>query len=729
MPNLSTAVDDFDDGVLNTTLWTQRTGATISESAGALHVPSTLATGRAGTNAAYTFDSAFAQVSLPARNGAAICLAEVMVTSPLNVTLAELGFQFNVVTGVMNMQSRLAGIDLTTVSLPYDPVAHRWVKVRRDGSNVVWETSPNGVTWTVRRTAAIPLWLSVNNDIRFFAIATRDSGTVSDFLVHNFNVAPQRQISAGVSFAATGGGSAAAAASRRAAAALSATGGGSAAGRAVRGAGAVAAAVGAMSDAARRTRVSAATGSGSGSLSAAARRTRVAGTAVAATGGLSGVTQGVRGADASAAATGALGGSGAGVRPGGVVMAGTGDAGAAPAAARTTAVAADGTGGLSVGARGRRPADTTFPGETAATVVPGRTAAGFAAAQSAAALSAAADRTAPADAALSAAAAATAVPAPVDRDTAAGVAGVADLDATGSAVRDPATAPLDATGGVSAFPTGGTITDAAAPGGGELTASPARTAEGSVTLAGTGGLGVEGERIHKTAGRAPTIGGNLNTVSGAVRGSTVTLPGAGQAAAADFATLAVREGEVTAAATGGLSVTARVVRRSAAAFAATSAMWHEGRVPVAGSGTVTVSRLSGAASPARLSGSVESTPGGGSAVAALQPLTLYEGNDETLSVTILPADGESLSTVTAIEFYLKADACDGDDDDGVLFLSTENPPGGVTIVSQSADEIVATVEIPASALVDPYGRFWRLDVMTGVLRRTAMYGPVTVLDL
>lgn len=116
-------------------------------------------------------------------------------------------------------------------------------------------------------------------------------------------------------------------------------------------------------------------------------------------------------------------------------------------------------------------------------------------------------------------------------------------------------------------------------------------------------------------------------------------------------------------------------------------------------------------------------------MATLQPITLFEGNAETLTVTILPPDGGTLTGVTALEFYLKADACDDDDAEGVVTLSTVSPPGGVTIDTQTADEIVATVEIPASALVDPYSRYWRIDALTGSARRTAMYGPVTVVDL
>lgn len=39
--------------------------------------------------------------------------------------------------------------DTTT---PYDPVLHRWLRLRHDGTNVHWETATNGMAWVDRRT-------------------------------------------------------------------------------------------------------------------------------------------------------------------------------------------------------------------------------------------------------------------------------------------------------------------------------------------------------------------------------------------------------------------------------------------------------------------------------------------------------------------------------------------------------------------------------------------------
>jgi hypothetical protein len=42
---------------------------------------------------------------------------------------------------------------VSDTTLTYDPVLHRWVRLAHDGTNVLWQTSDNGLSWTTRRTA------------------------------------------------------------------------------------------------------------------------------------------------------------------------------------------------------------------------------------------------------------------------------------------------------------------------------------------------------------------------------------------------------------------------------------------------------------------------------------------------------------------------------------------------------------------------------------------------
>lgn len=114
-------------------------------------------------------------------------------------------------------------------------------------------------------------------------------------------------------------------------------------------------------------------------------------------------------------------------------------------------------------------------------------------------------------------------------------------------------------------------------------------------------------------------------------------------------------------------------------------------------------------------------------MADLRPITLVEGNDETLHMTITPVDpAEDLTAITSLEVYLKTDDCTSDTDASTLKLTTASA-AEVLIVSQTPAQIVADAFVPGSATIPAYDRWWRVDGVGGSgARRTAEYGPVTV---
>lgn len=105
-------------------------------------------------------------------------------------------------------------------------------------------------------------------------------------------------------------------------------------------------------------------------------------------------------------------------------------------------------------------------------------------------------------------------------------------------------------------------------------------------------------------------------------------------------------------------------------------------------------------------------------------LTLIEGNTETVKETVLDDDtGQPLNlSGKTVEFYLKADATVPDTDPSVVKLSTST--GEVTITDAAGG--VATVAVPAQSA----GTSWRrLDVVSGGSRKTAIYGPLYVINV
>lgn len=110
-------------------------------------------------------------------------------------------------------------------------------------------------------------------------------------------------------------------------------------------------------------------------------------------------------------------------------------------------------------------------------------------------------------------------------------------------------------------------------------------------------------------------------------------------------------------------------------------------------------------------------------------LELHQGNSEVLEITITPDDvAEDLTAVTRLACYIKASPCVADSDSTTIALTTDDPTQ-VLITVQTAAQIVATVTIPYTSLAEPYYRWWHIEAFVGTTRRTAMYGPVTVVDL
>jgi len=59
-------------------------------------------------------------------------------------------------SGYLFADQRVAGVSGALMSMPYDPIAHRWWQIREDAGTVYFETSPDGVTFTPFATTPTP---------------------------------------------------------------------------------------------------------------------------------------------------------------------------------------------------------------------------------------------------------------------------------------------------------------------------------------------------------------------------------------------------------------------------------------------------------------------------------------------------------------------------------------------------------------------------------------------
>lgn len=105
-----------------------------------------------------------------------------------------------------------------------------------------------------------------------------------------------------------------------------------------------------------------------------------------------------------------------------------------------------------------------------------------------------------------------------------------------------------------------------------------------------------------------------------------------------------------------------------------------------------------------------------------QALTLYENNDEKLNFLITSNVSGFTLLGSSIEAFVKATAATPDNDAGVWKGTTT---GGEVVIDDAAN---CHALVPASAMTTTKG-WYRLDVISGGLRKTAAYGQLTVVDL
>ncbi|EFE65779.1 predicted protein [Streptomyces viridosporus ATCC 14672] len=201
MPSLSDLVDNFNDSEIGPEWGNSYEGA--HEAGGEARVPCKVGlyagyqTGRAWTFAGATVYLKLAKVPAASTGTNVTCDFLIICATPGT----NLGFEYNAVTGMLRMMSNVDYWDPAAVEIPYDPVAHLWLRLREDGTNVYWDTSPDGTTWTNRRTLASPAWIAASiDDTALDLWAYRDAGvedyaaydnvnTLADGAVHDANAA------------------------------------------------------------------------------------------------------------------------------------------------------------------------------------------------------------------------------------------------------------------------------------------------------------------------------------------------------------------------------------------------------------------------------------------------------------------------------------------------------------------------------------------------------------
>ncbi|MBY8341809.1 hypothetical protein JYK17_17405 [Streptomyces sp. KC 17012] len=153
-PQLSTLQDSFAAPALNTTLWNNSSAAPdvlLDPALDRVQISCTSTYPAFGGNGpwALTNDALYARVSPPPVGAGTTQMIMRVVVDANN--RASLFFDAG---GILTASVVNAGTTTTTVIGAYDAFNHSWWRIREAGGNILFDTAPDGWTWTTRATIA-----------------------------------------------------------------------------------------------------------------------------------------------------------------------------------------------------------------------------------------------------------------------------------------------------------------------------------------------------------------------------------------------------------------------------------------------------------------------------------------------------------------------------------------------------------------------------------------------
>lgn len=172
-PPPSTAVftdltDDFDAPTVDTVKWpnnynTAPSGTLPDQPSGQARVPCDTGFAAYASDTIYRLQDSQVRVHLtpPPGPGHLEAYAQLLVLS--DVVGTQIVFEVDAATNLLLMAVHEAFIDENADTVPYDPVAHAWLRIRESASILSWETSPDGREWTTQHAEDAPAWTAQNN--------------------------------------------------------------------------------------------------------------------------------------------------------------------------------------------------------------------------------------------------------------------------------------------------------------------------------------------------------------------------------------------------------------------------------------------------------------------------------------------------------------------------------------------------------------------------------------
>jgi hypothetical protein len=180
--------DDFNDNSLDAGKWTRIgavTGFTVTETGGqSVQTNSGAGSGADGLVSVNAWDLTNRKVRIKGVSFPGSSATHSIYFIVIDGSGRYFGFVISNFLGVTNLTFEHNNGSNNDTSIPYDAVNHLWIRLRHDSGadTMYWETSPDNVTWTARRT--VTSWNSLGftmtaMKIRMQFNTTATSGSVT----------------------------------------------------------------------------------------------------------------------------------------------------------------------------------------------------------------------------------------------------------------------------------------------------------------------------------------------------------------------------------------------------------------------------------------------------------------------------------------------------------------------------------------------------------------------
>jgi hypothetical protein len=192
--------EDFNAAAVDTVKWPDNynsapAGALPDQTGGRGRVPCDTGFAAFASAPIYRLQESYAhaQVTPPIGPGHSESYAQMLVLSDTIGT--QIAFEVDAATNILAMAVQVDFVDDNATVIPYDPVAHAWLRIRESASILSWDTSPDGRQWTTQHSTMSPVWAADNDlQVQLLAHCTPlvTGGPASDEYAYfdNFNIRP-----------------------------------------------------------------------------------------------------------------------------------------------------------------------------------------------------------------------------------------------------------------------------------------------------------------------------------------------------------------------------------------------------------------------------------------------------------------------------------------------------------------------------------------------------------